>query len=62
MIKKVCKMNAVIENGMIKRFIIDGVAKSAYKINRKYGGYDNILPITVSAFRSGWYFERYIVM
>lgn len=60
MFKKVCGMDAYIENDMIKYFVINNKNCSAYK-KYKYGGYVNILPMKISTFRSGWYSDRYFV-
>lgn len=64
MMKTVAGYKVVLndETGMIKGVLVDGKYCAVYKKSSKYGGWNNALPCTVTAFKSGIYRGTYVVM
>lgn len=47
--------------GLISGVFFDGELKGVYKWDKKMNCYNNLLPLTEAAFKSGIYSKRYIV-
>lgn len=49
------------DNGLIDGVDLFGELKGVYRFDKKLNCYTNVLPLTISAFKSGIYQKRYFV-